>query len=330
MDDLLADILETCLLRIDAGVSVDECLAAYPQQRGALEAPLRAAAQVRALPRPPLPEAARANLEARMLALAAQRRAAAALSSRPQPAPRSIPDLATLLAGALRALGYRGPLARPWLRLGVAAIALVLALALGTGALAAARAIVRAIQGPPLTPTPTLPAATPFTLDGPIQQIAPGRWQVNGISVALDPQTAISGTPALGAVAHIRGAIQANTTLLARSIAVEAAPTPTSAPTSAPLPTSPPAAPTAVPTALPAPEPSAAPNSPAGPAQPAQPGESQGPGSPARPGEGGDRPDHHGEGGDKPDKPPKPDRPEKPDKPPKPKPGKPGKGKGKD
>src|SRR5205085_9734408 len=93
---------------------------------------------------------------------------------------------AALLAGLLRALGYRGPLARPWLRLAFAAIALVLALALGTGAFAAARAIVRAIQGSASAPTVTLPAATPFTLDGPIEQIAPERWMVNGIAIVLD------------------------------------------------------------------------------------------------------------------------------------------------
>src|SRR5205814_3062462 len=134
---------------------------------------------IRALPRPTLPPATRAALETRMLALAAQRRAAPAASSNghlPQPVPRGAPDLAALLAGLLRALGYGGPLARPWLRLASAAIAILLALALGAGALAAARAIVRAIQGPPSTPAITLPAATPFTLDGPIEHSASRPW----------------------------------------------------------------------------------------------------------------------------------------------------------
>src|SRR5215218_1355039 len=90
MDEMLADILQTCLVRIDAGASVDECLAAYPQQREALEAPLTAAMQLRRLPRPALPAATQAALETRMLALAAQRRAAPAVSSNgylPQVAP---------------------------------------------------------------------------------------------------------------------------------------------------------------------------------------------------------------------------------------------------
>jgi hypothetical protein len=36
MDEMLADILQTCLIQIDAGISVDECLVAYPEQRSAL------------------------------------------------------------------------------------------------------------------------------------------------------------------------------------------------------------------------------------------------------------------------------------------------------
>src|SRR4051812_7006370 len=166
MDEMLADILQICLVRIDAGASVDECLAAYPQQRDALEAPLTAAVQIRTLPRPALPAATQAALEARMPTLAAQRRAPAppaAPNGRTHPPPRPATlDPAALLAGLLRALGYRGPLARPWLRLASAAIAVVLALALGTGAFAAARAIVRAITGSRNIPATTLPAATPF------------------------------------------------------------------------------------------------------------------------------------------------------------------------
>src|SRR5205085_5859897 len=100
------------------------------QQRAALEAPLRAAAQLRALPRPALPAATRAALETRMLALAAERRAAAAPTISPngrtQLPPRGALGPAALLVEVLRALGYRGPLRQPWLRLVSAALALVL------------------------------------------------------------------------------------------------------------------------------------------------------------------------------------------------------------
>jgi hypothetical protein len=283
MDEMLADILETCLIRIEAGASIDECLAAYPQQRDALEAPLRAATQIRALPRPALPAAARATLETKMLALAAQRRTSLppSVSSnghRPHPVPGSGIRPAALLAGLLRALGYRGPLALPWLRLATGAIALVLALALGTGALAAARAIIQAVQGSPSTPTTTLPAATPFTLDGPIEQIAPERWVVNGMAISLDVQTTINGTPQLGAIAHVRGDVQADATLIAHSIIVDA-PQPSS--------TNVPIAPTSsAPVVIPAATPVQAPD-----------GES---GKPPKP----DKPD-------KPEKPPKPDKPDK-------------------
>ncbi len=224
---MLAGILQTCLTRIEGGASVDECLAAYPQQRGALEMPLSAAVQIRALPRPTMPATTRAALETRMLALAAQRRAApppvfSSNGHAPLPVPVRAVGPAALLAGLLRALGYRGPLALPWLRLASAAIALVLALALATGALAAAGAIVRAIQAPPPTPTITLPAATPFTLDGPIEQITSERWVVNGFTVILDAQTTLKDTPRIGAIAHVRGEVQADATLHARSITVDA------------------------------------------------------------------------------------------------------------
>jgi hypothetical protein len=294
MDEMLADILETCLIRIDAGASIDECLAAYPQQRDALEAPLRAATQIRALPQPALPAAARATLETKMLALAGQRRmsllpSASSNGHRPHAVPGSGIRPAALLAGLLRALGYRGPLALPWLRLAAAAIALILALALGTGALAAARAIIRAVQGSPSTPTTTLPAAMPFVLDGPIEQIGSERWVVNGMAINLDAQTTITGTPELGVIAHVRGNVQADATLIAHSIIVDA-PQPSS--TSAPIaPTSP------APVVIPAATPVQVPN-----------------------GESGKPP--------KPDKPDKPDNSDKPEEPPKP--DKPGKGKGKD
>jgi hypothetical protein len=159
---------------------------------------------------------------------------------------------------------------------------------LGAGALAAARAIVRAIQGPVSTPTNTLPAATPFTLDGPIEQIAPERWIVNGIAVALDARTTVNGTPRVGAVAHVRGQVQADATLLARSMTVDAQ-QPTS--TSAPIPTIPPS-PMVVPTTIPVqpPPPDVEPAEAPKPDKPDKPGKPDKPPKPHKPGkgEGGD------------------------------------------
>src|SRR5262245_45753516 len=83
MDDGLADILEICLDRLATGASVDECLATYPAQRGALEPALQAAAGLQQLPRPAMPSQTRAALEAQMLARAAARRAAAPVETRP-------------------------------------------------------------------------------------------------------------------------------------------------------------------------------------------------------------------------------------------------------
>jgi len=248
MDDALSDIFALCMARLDTGATVEECLAAYPQDRAALEGPLRLAARLRALPRPsPLPEPARSAMATQVLAQVAAQRAAPPTTARPTP--RSF-DPSAALAGILRALGYRGTLSPVALRLASAAIALVLALVLGTGVFAATRAIINAIApSPTAVPLPTLVPAQAFTLDGSIEQIAPEGWVVKGISVALDTQTAVSGTPAVGALAHLRGVIQPNGTLLAQQVTVAALPT--QAPSAAA-----PAA-TAVPPPSPAPPPAA-------------------------------------------------------------------------
>lgn len=262
MDNGLDDILEQCLTRIGAGASVEDCLADYPQQRSALEAPLMSAAAIARLPRPPMPASTRALLEARMLAQAAQRRAAQP-SAPPKPSAswRTLgPD--AMLAGFLRAWGYRGPLAQPWLRLASAAIVLVLALALGAGALAAARALVNALAPARPTPAPTAPAERPFTLDGQVQQIAQEAWVVAGTPFALDARTVITGAPTIGASASVRGVVLADGRMLAYDIIVVNAPlaptsapsTPSPAPTVAPTPTIAPP-PTIAPTAVPPPAP---------------------------------------------------------------------------
>jgi hypothetical protein len=154
---------------------------------------------------------------------------------------------------------------------------LIVALALGTGALAATRAIINMIAPQPTaTQTPAASGlAETFALDGPIEQITPTAWVVNGITVALDAQTAVSGTPVSGAMAHVRGVFQENGTLLARSITVDTLP---SAQTSVPPVASPQPAPAAtqgvpeptvppVPTVTPVPEPTSAPAAPAPPPQ---------------------------------------------------------------
>jgi hypothetical protein len=240
MDDGVDDILETCLAKLAAGASVDECLATYPAQRGALEAPLRAAAGLMRLPRPAMPSHARAALEGQMLAHAARRRAA---PSPRQPWWRLGPS--AILAGALRALGYGGPLSAPWLRIAAVAVALVLVLLFGAGAYAAARAVV-SVFAPAPTPAPTamptvMPTATPapqsFAIEGVVERIDQEAWVVDGTAIAIDTQTTIDGTPAVGAIAHVSGVVRADGARLARTVRLEPAPTlPPPAPTVAPTP----------------------------------------------------------------------------------------------
>jgi hypothetical protein len=260
MDDGVADILETCLDRLAGGASVDECLAVYPAHRAALEPALRAASGLMQLPRPAMPAHTRAALEAQMLARAAARRAAPAAH---QPWWRIDPS--AILAGILRAFGYGGPLAAPWLRIAATAVALVLALLLGAGAYAAVRTIVSIfVPAPPPTPvlTPT-PSATPtpqsFSIEGVVERIDQEAWVVDGVTIAIDAQTTIVGTPAIGALAHISGVVYADGSRLARDVRVDTIPTPrppapTVAPTEAPAPTAV-ATPTAFPTITPSPAP---------------------------------------------------------------------------
>ena len=275
MEDGSADILETCLDQLAAGASVDECLAAFPAQRAELEPAIRAAAGLRQLPRPAMPPHTRATLEAQMLARAAARRAASPAASQPTEGRQSWWRLgpSAILAGMLRALGYGGPLSAPWLRIAATAVALVLALLLGAGAYAAARTLVSVFTPAPTpTPAPTAtPIATPapqsFAIEGIVQQIDQEAWVIGGTTITIDAQTAIVGTPAVGALARISGIVRADGSRLARDVRVDLAPKPASAtPTVAPASE---AVPTAVPTPFafptitpsPAPPPAAAPPS---------------------------------------------------------------------
>lgn len=235
MDGAIIDILDSCIAQLEAGSSIEECLAGYPRQRAELEGALMLATALRQLPRPPMPATTRASLETRMLAQAAARRAAQGQNG----APRSSRP-AGLLDRLPRMLGYRGAV-QPWMRLASIALAALLALVLGAGAFAAARAIVRLVAPAP-TSAPSGDTA-PFTLDGPIAQIDQEAWVVAGEAVAINARTAISGAPAVGAIAHVRGVARADGALIAQRIVIDAA-TP-----AAPV-TAPPAA-TPVPTAAP-------------------------------------------------------------------------------
>ena len=120
----------------------------------------------------------------------------------------------------------------------------------------------RVVQGvvpgtavPSLAPTALAPKAAaplpaaPFTLDGAIEQLAQERWVVAGTPILLDAQTAIMGTPARGAMAHIQGELTIDAALLARTITIEV---PAATSTVAPAATTPPtAAPPPLPTATP-------------------------------------------------------------------------------
>lgn len=259
MDDRLADIFDQCVTDLERGATVEACLAAYPQERADLEGPLRAAARLRGLPPPAaLAPAVHTAIATQVLTHVAAQRVV------PPPVPRvAAPpnwrtfDPGAALARVLRSLGYRGPLAQPWLRLGATAMALLLVLVLGTGAFAAARTVWNVIAPRPATLAP----ATTFTLNGLIEQSAAGSLVIDGITVDLDQRTVITGTPVVGTRAQARGAIRDDGTLLAQTVIVEAqAPPGTPPATAPPAPTAAPAPPT-----LPPPVATAAPAAPAPP-----------------------------------------------------------------
>jgi hypothetical protein len=284
MDNGQADILDQCLKRIDSGATVEECLMAFPGQSGELEQALRVAAQIAALPRPAMPAATRAALETQMLAAAAARRAAQATNGNGAhgPLPREARTALTptaILAGLLRALGYRGPLGQPWVRVAAMAATIVLALVLSAGTYAAARAIVEVISPPPTptaTPEPTaIPA--PISVDGPISALALEGLTIGDTHIVRGADTAIEGELALGAMAHVSATRLADGTLLALRITVEAQPTavPTTPATAVPA-TQATAVPTAPPTAVPTAQPTAVPTVAAPTAAPTQAAPSQG------------------------------------------------------
>lgn len=273
-DEKLADIFATCLQRLETGTTLDECLAAYPNERNELEGLLRVVTGLRALPRPAmLPAAARATLETRVLAQVATHRSTAAKIVQPSPVSPVISgghsmDPGAFLARVLRALGYRGSVSSTWLRLSAVMVALVLALIVGTGVLTAARALLNTIA--PTQPKSTaLTSATDFSLSGAIEQLGPQSLVIRGFTIAFDAQTAISGAPVVGAPASVRGVIRDDGTLLAQDITVDGQTTePTTPPVAAnPVeptnppskePTAVPVVPTEPPTAMPEP-PTAAP-----------------------------------------------------------------------
>ena len=57
--------------------------------------------------------------------------------------------------------------------------------------------------------------------EGVIQSISAEQWIVEGVTVRLDAQTAVTGTPKVGALAEVDGLLLADGAVLARRIAVQ-------------------------------------------------------------------------------------------------------------
>jgi len=106
-----------------------------------------------------------------------------------------------------------------------------------------------------VVPVATAAQLAAVTVDGVIEQMAQERWLVGGTSILLDAQTTISGAPALGGSARIRGVMSVGGAVRAQTIIVDTLTQPGSGLASPTI------APTTVPTAVPTPAPFATGNS---------------------------------------------------------------------
>lgn len=243
MDHIFADILETCLIRIEAGASIEECLSEYPGYRAELESALQAAVWVRTQPKPQMSAASRVSLETKMLEAVATRRAAPpTLAERLRNTLESWREAGPvgMLAGILRSLGYQGSLSPVWLRFATIVIAAVMTLAVGGGVIAGARVLVEVISPQP-TVTPT-PMPINFVFTGIIEQINEDSWVINRENnlqtIIINQDTVVAGEPAVGSTANVSGVVLSGDIRVASDITVIApTPTPTLVPTIPPPPT---------------------------------------------------------------------------------------------
>ncbi len=267
-------VLDECLDRIQAGATVEACLARFPEHAEALHPLLRMASAVRAVPPPrPDPAAVYAGRQG-MLRAVTERNAR-------QP----------LLAGLFR---------WPWARAALALAVLFLVVGFGARGLVAVSA--DSLPGDRFYPVKRFTESVRYalTLDpvarqqleaefaaereeeiravldsgrsatiefrGNLETIGDGFWAVGGFEVILTDQTVIVGQPAVGAIVLVQARSAGDGTLLALRLEVQSSPLPatltataTSRPTLTPTPTRPTA--TSTPTQPPTrtPEPTATP-----------------------------------------------------------------------
>jgi hypothetical protein len=239
-------VLDECLVRLEAGVELDACLAEHPEYAADLSALLSVAASLQSLARPePRPEAVSAG-RAQMLSAARARKQAQAVPA--QPVPR--------YSRWLDAVFGKPAGARPTLRF---ALGLLLMLVLGANLVWVASAaatlpgdglypIKRALENTRLALTPGEQAREQFEeqmaarrqhevqqmfeLDrqgqieilGTLQPEGNDRWVIGGLSVDIDQATAIDGKLSAGVLADAQVAIMRGRRILALTVHVLPAP----------------------------------------------------------------------------------------------------------
>jgi hypothetical protein len=226
----IEDVIDEALQRLLDGESAEAILARYPEYADELGSLLFAAGTLKQLPQPQLPQASLAAMVARAQAQAASDRKTAPIIVPPVGLDRgATADQIERVTTPQKVAGKVSPPNRKaswaerigaWMRppglLSRAPAALALALILLLGVYAASRLVDQ--PQPPVLTVPTV--SSQFTLDGTIEQMASDSWLVGGSRIYLDAKTVISGTPSVGAQAHIEGEIGTGDRRLAQSIAI--------------------------------------------------------------------------------------------------------------
>jgi hypothetical protein len=271
--------LDQCLSWLRDGMSIEDCLASYPEYANQLRPLLELAAQVGRVITPASSAAARAAGEQRMLTALARRQERVARTS----------PMIWYLQRVARALtpGRPGRLRPAW---NLAIVSLfILSIAVGVLTVAAST---HSLPGDALYPVKMAAQQTRLFLTrdsemhrqleeqfsaqqrrdvqsvlnagrrvdvefrGTLERMDETLWVVDGLAVSLQDGTTILGRPYLGATIHVRGIVPGDGSLLATWLEVESEEMPVIPETVTPTST---LAPTATPTATPTPTPTATP-----------------------------------------------------------------------
>ncbi|MBU0494305.1 MAG: hypothetical protein KKA73_01145 [Chloroflexi bacterium] len=250
-------VLSDCLSRLQAGASVDDCLADYPALAAALRPDLELAAAIQVLPAPqPRPDAVQANRERMMAAVARRQQTAPVAAVLPIPVSEPLLSRYTRRISALFKGQKEGKGMVFAMKFATAAIVAMMslgAMSMGAAAVASTNSlpgdalypVKRAIEDVQLTLTPGEGARQQFQIElevrrryevqavlqqqrrvevqfwGTIESFDAAQWVVDGFTVLVDGQTRIVGEPEIGLKVHVLGITQEDGSIQASQLTVK-------------------------------------------------------------------------------------------------------------